>query len=167
MTEVMINPLESHAATTLSVTPLGPCCRCGVDARLRCHCGVLLCDDCRPKHMGAVGAVPDQDGKVFRRERPLWMDVLCTKCGKSVFDDPDAIYGASISLEGCLCPKCSSQGPLPKPRPNDDVIIRGGCGHRDVTMGDLGEQLTFVDVLVWLGIAAAIVGAVLLWTALY
>jgi hypothetical protein len=175
-TNTMINPLESHAATQMSVATLGPCGRCGGEAHLRCNCGVLLCRECRPEHLAAAGAASDDHAGCSRPlgklEAKLWKIPPCAGCGEAISSIREVWWRIDQCSEAMFCRQCAAMVaaqkslPKPRPRPSDDTIIRGGCGHRDVTVGDLGEQATLSDVLIWIGLAAAIVGAIMLWVGL-
>ncbi len=168
----LINPLESHMAEKLSITPLGKCCRCGGEAFLRCNCRVLLCNQCRADHMAAAGVA--QGGSLpaaalGKLESQLWKIPACAGCGQKLNPPREIWWRVSNDSERTFCRLCAAQvagqKPLPAPRPAEDTIIRGGCGRGDVTVGDLRDEANFSDVLVWLGIAAAVVGVIMLLLA--
>ncbi len=83
---------------------------------------------------------------------------LCERCGGK----------ATVFIR--LCDECQSHDTSCRktgspPLPADDVLIRGGCGREDVTVGDLANGVTFSDVLVWVVIVAVVVVFILTFTA--
>lgn len=146
----------------------GICSHCSRAAFWNCTCGEQLCPRHRVAHaqpeadqMAIVipPQTPTQEAQrlLERINEPQY----CTRCRRRIGPNESvwAMFPGGGGEEIIYCDACAGLKSASGRTYGEEVpLVRGGCGHCDITVGDLVDETNLSDLLIWLGLAAAVVG---------